>query len=316
MSFFQNITIQGLYDDQTGNPLFGVIGAAIPLQGSPATGSGLVIAGYGTDGFIHALSLGPNGFLNVNATVSIATVTGNLSNNTAAPIADNLGVLSAVANAANPTYIEGNQVLLSVDLSGHIRSTDKANNTTGTAVGTTVELVGARDTVGNAQPIKSTTAGTVISISADQAEASSLSYFSYDNANVFITSSGGVAKALWSIRANSASITFLLRELQWFTNGVSARFQLLKNTTLTGATFAATSPSANVQVDTAATSFSGGTVVMSGYVGITPRSFDTLLTAMASGAPGDTFTMVGQGFGTGSASLAAQIRWSEASVIL
>jgi hypothetical protein len=46
---------------------------------------------------------------------------GTLSNNTAAPIADNVGVLPAVATAANPTLIEGNQVLLSADLSGNMR---------------------------------------------------------------------------------------------------------------------------------------------------------------------------------------------------
>lgn len=49
------------------------------------------------------------------------SATGSLSNNTAAPVADNIGTLPALANAASPTWIEGNQVLLSVDLFGRQR---------------------------------------------------------------------------------------------------------------------------------------------------------------------------------------------------
>jgi hypothetical protein len=59
---------------------------------------------------------------NLHVFVDNATATaGTLSNNTAAPIADNVGVLPAIANAANPTWVEGNQVLESVDLSGNQR---------------------------------------------------------------------------------------------------------------------------------------------------------------------------------------------------
>jgi hypothetical protein len=44
-----------------------------------------------------------------------------LTNNNAVPGALNLGVLPALANAANPTWVEGNQVLLSEDLKGRLR---------------------------------------------------------------------------------------------------------------------------------------------------------------------------------------------------
>lgn len=49
------------------------------------------------------------------------TVAGNLTNNNAAPAATEVGVLPARANAANPTWTEGDQVLESVDLSGNQR---------------------------------------------------------------------------------------------------------------------------------------------------------------------------------------------------
>lgn len=48
-------------------------------------------------------------------------VRGTLTNNNAAPNFNNIGVLPALANAANPSWTEGDQVLLSVDLSGHQR---------------------------------------------------------------------------------------------------------------------------------------------------------------------------------------------------
>lgn len=79
----------------------------------------------------------------VNASVAISG--GNKSNNAAAPTSDNLGVLPAVANAAAPTYTEGNQVLLSTDLSGQLRvtgslsvggTTDGATFTAGSSTGT------------------------------------------------------------------------------------------------------------------------------------------------------------------------------------
>jgi hypothetical protein len=50
-------------------------------------------------------------------------VAGNKTNNNAAPAATQLGVISALANAAVPTWTEGDQVLESVDLSGNQRVT-------------------------------------------------------------------------------------------------------------------------------------------------------------------------------------------------
>lgn len=79
----------------------------------------------------------------VNASVSISG--GSLTNNNAAPGATNIGALVAVANASAPTWTEGNQVLLSTDLSGNLRVTgslsvggtaDNATFTAGTTTGT------------------------------------------------------------------------------------------------------------------------------------------------------------------------------------
>lgn len=70
---------------------------------------------------------------------------GSLTTNAAAPAANNIGVLPAVANAAAPTYTEGYQVLLSTDLSGALRvtgslsvggTTDNSAFTAGSSTGT------------------------------------------------------------------------------------------------------------------------------------------------------------------------------------
>lgn len=70
---------------------------------------------------------------------------GSLTNNNAAPAANNQGVLPAIANAGAPSWTEGNQVLLSTDLSGALRvtgslsvggTTDNSAFTAGTSTGT------------------------------------------------------------------------------------------------------------------------------------------------------------------------------------
>jgi hypothetical protein len=80
-----------------------------------------------------------------DVSISNATVLGNKSNNGGAPGATNLGVLPAIANAAAPSYTEGNQVLLSTDLSGALRvsgsisvggTTDNSAFTAGSSTGT------------------------------------------------------------------------------------------------------------------------------------------------------------------------------------
>ena len=72
----------------------------------------------------NPLSLDTAGNLRVSTTPAagaVTTVTGNLTNNNAAPAANNVGVLPFLANAANPTWTEGDLVTGSVDLSGHQR---------------------------------------------------------------------------------------------------------------------------------------------------------------------------------------------------
>ncbi|MGH8324848.1 MAG: hypothetical protein ACRETD_13790, partial [Steroidobacteraceae bacterium] len=65
-----------------------------------------------------------------NAGTGTFTVAGNLTHNSAIPAGNNIGVLAGLANAAAPTYAEGDQVLLSTDLAGNLRTTTTISGTT------------------------------------------------------------------------------------------------------------------------------------------------------------------------------------------
>ena len=77
------------------------------------------------------------------------TMIGNKTNNAAAPAADNVGALTAQANAAAQAWTEGRLVLLSVDLAGNLRTLTvggKTNNNAApgaTNVGALVALANA-----------------------------------------------------------------------------------------------------------------------------------------------------------------------------
>lgn len=79
------------------------------------TGSGTTVAWL--DGFRQ----NPSGTVTVSPSGGTMTVKGNLTNNNAAPTTNNVGVLPALANAAQPTYTEGDQVLASTNLKGATR---------------------------------------------------------------------------------------------------------------------------------------------------------------------------------------------------
>jgi hypothetical protein len=88
------------------------------------------------------------------------SVVGTLTNNNAAPGANNVGVLPARAETSAPSYTTGNQALLSEDLSGNLRvSLTGTNTVSGTVtanIGTTNGL--ALDaTLANTQVVENTT---------------------------------------------------------------------------------------------------------------------------------------------------------------
>jgi hypothetical protein len=86
----------------------------------------------------------------VSGTVAVSNfpatqnVAGTLTHNNAAPAStNNLGVLPAIANAAAPTFTEGDQVLLSTNLTGAVRSSAEASSGTVSAFTTFSGSIGA-----------------------------------------------------------------------------------------------------------------------------------------------------------------------------
>lgn len=256
--------------------------------------------------------------------VAIGTDSDNATNSTA-----KIPVIPARANASAPSWTEGHEVPLSTDLSGNLRVTLVSGSSTVTGTLTNNNAAPSSNNLGvlpavaasspltytNGDQVLLTTSlgGAVRTVPVDEANASSLSYYSYDSLAAYKAIVSGSYTPLWSIQANSAAIIFLMRELQFFTSGTVCHFQLIKNGILTGASYAA--GPGNMNVDTTASAVSGGTVVLSGYVGATPRNFDDLLIAIASGTPGDHFTVAAKTF-SGNGSATSQVQWSEQSAAL
>lgn len=112
------------------------LGASLifPGGGSSSSGGGL------TDTELRATPVPVSGTVTATPT-GTQTVAGALTNNNAAPAATNVGVLGAVANAADPSWTETRLVTMSVDLAGYQRVSAKQNGTW-TVAGTGTFLVG------------------------------------------------------------------------------------------------------------------------------------------------------------------------------
>jgi hypothetical protein len=78
-----------------------------------------------------------------------SSILGTKTNNAAAPGATNFGALPALANAANPTWTEGNLVLQSVDLAGRQRANLSAVGGTATVSGGLAGTLGVGGTQAN-----------------------------------------------------------------------------------------------------------------------------------------------------------------------
>ncbi len=118
------------------------------------------------------------------------SIAGTLTSNHAAPVANNLGVLSAVANSSTPLYTEGDQVLLSTDLNGNLRV---LGTFTGTVVGT--QNIDQWNGVNLGNPTTWGTAPTSQTVNGVNAYIAGQSVFSTGEGNVSSTTIRTVAAA-------------------------------------------------------------------------------------------------------------------------
>lgn len=164
--------------------------------------------------------------------------------------------------------------------------------------------------LGSSQVLQLAPSGALITIPSDEQFACSIQYYSYDSGAAFNTSVMTTAFVpLWSIQGNgTGAFVQLIREMEIFTDGSNIQFELIEGGALTGAAFAA--GPGNTNVDTSATTVTGGIVVWSGYVGAVPRNFDNMLDCLN----GKTYTIAAKSF-KGCAKVVAQVRWSEQASI-
>jgi hypothetical protein len=158
-------------------------------------------------------------------------VVGTKTNNSAAPAATNVGALTGVATAAAPTYVEGNLVALSTDLSGGLRVgshavTGSGNFTVVQGTGTNLHTVIDSGTV----------TATVTSTSANQGTAAAAnapwSMRLSDGAAFYKTNTDAQLPASLGPQSTAASLSVVPATSSSFTVAQSTRGNLLGNMTL------------------------------------------------------------------------------------
>jgi hypothetical protein len=338
--------------DASGNQITSFGGGSQFAMGSAQSSSALGTIALGYDGAnVRGLSVTSGGVLNVALTST--TITGTVAvtqstspwvvaGNVASGASDsgNPVKTGAVFNTTQPTVTNGQRVdsqatargalivatgvdTFTVAISGTPTvnqgtspwiTKDQADGTVGSAAPTIAQLSGGSDGT-NLRALNVSTSGTTLVQDAVDAEASSINFFATNSAAAGVSVASGSYVPVLSIRSNSSSKIFRLRGIDVMSlNGAASAFQLIRNTTLTGASFA-TVTGTNMQSDTAATSLSGGTVVDCGFVAEQKARDKSITIYIAAGAPGDILTLAFNP-SSGSATVGAAFQWSEQSAAL
>lgn len=153
-------------------PLSTDLNGNLRVSTGTVTVTGTVSATQGTSPWVVSLaSTTITGTVSVTQGTSPWVVAGNLTHNNAAPTTNNLGVLSGIANAAAPSFTEGDQVLLSTDLTGNLRVTSTGSftgnitqwDTTALGAPTAMGVTPSGNVIGvNNYPVSVLSTGTVI----------------------------------------------------------------------------------------------------------------------------------------------------------
>jgi hypothetical protein len=301
--------VAGVQLGATGVTAFGTAPAAVNVQGVNAN---IYTAGA-------AIAAGNPLFTNISDGTNVLTANAITAWGTA-PTGHVLGV-NAEMFAGN-TALTATGSSLNVNVTGSSGNITVVGNLTNNNAAPTTTNIGSLDYIATATPeaytqgnqVLATTSlgGAVRIVPVDEANASSLSYYELTNGNVYVAVTTTFTPVLaWE--TNSAAFIYLLRMVQVFTSGTVVEFVLLKNPTVVGGAF--TAVSGHLSANTTATSYTGGTKVLGGYIGATPFFMDKMLDAMAAGAPGDIFGLEARSI-AGTGSVVSAIRWSEQTAAL
>ena len=177
-------------------------------------------------------------------------------------------------------------------------------------------LVGGVDDTGKTTNLLTTPAGAVVTVS--EAQAYDADFFAWNSGSQPTLIPSGALTPLLSIspQSTATAIFFFLTGLDIWATPAILMWQLIKNGTLTGASFANV-PNSNARQDTAATSIAGGTIVDTGYSYFGTRTNAYELSFGIPGGTPDIFTLVvAKQLGPIKEFANAALRWSEQTLPL
>lgn len=180
-------------------------------------------------------------------------------------------------------------------------------------------LIGGEDCNGVLQNIAVTTGGVIVSISQDQETDVNVLRFGATTGLTLASNITNTLVPLLSIqpKAGATSVTFTFRSLQGVSMGNVTHFQFLKNAVLTGAAFANVNPASFMTYDLTATSYTGGTLVDSSFVGADSKRADFEFHFGFTGGTPDTLTVVfAPVIGNSKSNAGCSMAWDEQSTCL
>jgi len=155
----------------------------------------------------------------ISSDQSDLNVVGTLTNNNAAPVANNIGVLPVLANASAPLWIEGNQVLLSTDLTGNLRVVTSGTSAFNlTQVGGSAIALG-QTTMANSFPVVIASDQSAIPVTFGEASTGIVAYYQTAS-SVANASTGTVTYTV------TGGMTFYLKQIMASSSGGPCRVQV------------------------------------------------------------------------------------------
>lgn len=148
-------------------------------------------------------------------------VVGTLTHNNAAPAANNVGALTARANAAAPTWTEGNQVLLSSDLAGNLRVSATLSGTSAvnvTQVGGSAISLGQK-TMANSLPVVIASDQSTLPVTAGEVTSGIVAYYQ----TVSAVANGSTGTITYTVTAGK---TLYLKQIMGSSSGGPCRVQV------------------------------------------------------------------------------------------
>jgi hypothetical protein len=175
-------------------------------------------------------------------------------------------------------------------------------------------LIGGEDQTGKTTNLQTTVAGDAIVLTQDQETNASVLRFSATTGITLVVNTTNTPKPILSIKpkVGATTTTFTLRMSDFLSQGQITHYQLLLNATLTGSSFVNVDAASNAQYDVSATSYTGGRMIDSGFIGADHERNEFELRFGFTGGTPDTITLVFAPIaGSAKSTAGAGLAWDE-----